>query len=132
MLLKALSPQSVRHILSLMNWVINFGTDKNLCSGLSFRIKKPSVSNEKTEDFSPEQLERFLKAINEDPCLQAGSMMKMALYACMRRGEMFKLKWADVDFQLGFILLRDPKGGKDQRIPLNDAARLICTPFKGF
>jgi integrase len=124
-LLKTLSPQSVKHILSLLNWTINFGADKNLCSGLSFRIKKPSVSNEKTEDLTPEQLERLLKAIDEDPCLQAGTMMKMALYTGMRRGEMFKLKWDDVDFQRGFILIRDPKGGKDQKIPLNDAARAL-------
>jgi integrase len=41
----------------------------------------------------------------------------------MRRGEMFKLQWKHVDFERGFITLADPKGGKDQRIPLNDATR---------
>ncbi len=41
----------------------------------------------------------------------------------MRRGEMFKLLWSDVDFARGFILIRDPKGGKSQSIPLNAAAK---------
>jgi integrase len=47
----------------------------------------------------------------------------MALYSGMRRGEMFRLKWEDVDFDLGFLHIRDPKGGPSQRIPLNDMAR---------
>ena len=49
--------------------------------------------------------------------------MKMALFTGMRRGEIFKLKWADIDEINGFIKIRDPKGGIDQKIPLNDAAR---------
>ena len=36
---------------------------------------------------------------------------------------MFKLKWKDVDFNRGFINIKDPKGGPDQKIPLNNAAR---------
>ena len=43
----------------------------------------------------------------------------------MRRGELFKLQWQDVDFERGFIHIRTPKGGKDQTIPLNQAAREV-------
>jgi integrase len=50
-------------------------------------------------------------------------MMKLALFTGMRRGEMFKLKWKDIDFDRGFISIKDPKGGPDQKIPLNDATR---------
>jgi integrase len=39
----------------------------------------------------------------------------------MRRGEILKLKWTDLDKDRGFITLRDPKGGPDQRIPLSNA-----------
>ncbi len=52
-------------------------------------------------------------------------MMLMALYTGMRKGEIFKLKWNDIDFNRGFITLKDPKGGTDQRIPLNNSTRLI-------
>jgi len=38
---------------------------------------------------------------------------------------MFKLKWQDVNFDTGFISLRDPKGGPDQKIPINDATRTL-------
>jgi integrase len=49
--------------------------------------------------------------------------MKLALFTGLRRGEMLKLKWDDIKFDLGFIFLKDPKGGPDQQVPLNDAAR---------
>ena len=49
-------------------------------------------------------------------------MIRLALYTGMRRGEMFRLKWQDLDFQRGFIKLVDPKGGKDSQIPMNDSA----------
>jgi len=49
----------------------------------------------------------------------------MALFTGMRRGELFKLQWPDIDFERGFIHLRGPKGGRDQVIPLNEVARKV-------
>ena len=49
----------------------------------------------------------------------------MALYTGMRRGELFKLRWKDIDFDRGVIRIVAPKGGTDQTIPLNYAARKV-------
>jgi len=122
-LLKKRAPQTVKHILALLKRIANFGVKKGLCEGLNFSIEMPKVHNLKTEDLTPDQLARLLEAINRDENVQVGNFMKMALYTGMRRGELFKLKWKDVDFGRGFIHIRDPKGGPDQKIPLNDAAR---------
>jgi integrase len=51
--------------------------------------------------------------------------MKLALFTGMRRGELFSLQWQDVDFERGFIHIRYPKGGQDQKIPLNEPARAL-------
>lgn len=74
----------------------------------------------------------LLKTIDSDTHEHAGDMMRLALYTGMRRGEMFRLRWQDVEFERGFIHLTDTKGGLDQRIPLNDAARelLLKRPRK--
>ncbi len=85
----------------------------------------PRVNNEKTEDLTPEQLEGLLKAIEDDEHPQAGKIMLMALYTGMRRGELFRLRWDDIDFERRFIHIRNPKGGVDQTIPLNDAVRNV-------
>lgn len=121
--LKKKSPQTLKHALALLQRIIRFGVKRGLCDYLPFPIEKPKVSNTRTEDLTPEQMTRLLKAIEEDTHPQAGPMMKMALFTGMRRSELFKLKWSDIDFQRGFIHLTDPKGGIDQTIPLNDMAR---------
>lgn len=120
---KTLSPKTVKNILELLERIINFGVKKGLCPGLSFKIEMPRVNNLKTEDLSPEQLLNLLTALDQDHDLQAANFMKIALFTGMRRGELFKLKWEDVDFDRAFIHIRQPKGGKDQTIPLNQAAR---------
>jgi integrase len=122
-LLKKRSPQTVLHVLNLLSWIVNFGVKRNLCEGISFQIQKPTVNNIKTEDLSNEQLQNLLRAIEVDSNIQIKNMMKLVLFTGLRRGEMFKLKWEDIKFDQGFIHIRDPKGGPDERVPLNDAAR---------
>jgi len=122
-LLKKKSPGTVKNVLELLRRIINFGVKKNLCSGLNFTIEMPRVDNIKTEDLTSEQLKSLLMAIEKDTHTHAGAMMLMTLFTGLRRGELFKLEWQHVDFDRGFINIVDPKGGPDQRVPLNDAAR---------
>ena len=124
-LLKKRSPGTVKNVLELLRRIVNYGENKKLCQGPGFTIQLPNVNNEKTEDLSPEQLTRLLDTIEKSPNIQAANMMRLALFTGMRRGELFKLKWEDVDFDRAFITLKDPKGGPDQKIPLNDGARVV-------
>ncbi|MFA4901745.1 MAG: site-specific integrase [Desulfobaccales bacterium] len=122
---KTLSAKTVKNVLELLERIVNFGTKKGLCAGLGFKPEHPRINNQRTEDLSPEQLADLLSAINADPDIQAGNLMKMALVTGMRRGELLKLQWQHIDFDKGFIHIIDPKGGKDQTIPLNQSARDI-------
>lgn len=122
-LLKTKAPGTVRNVLELVRRIVNFGVKKNLCQGLGFTVEMPRVNNIKTEDLTPQQLSRLLEVIDTDSNIQAANMMKMALFTGMRRGELFKLRWTDIDLDREFIHIRDPKGGPDQVIPLNKSAR---------
>jgi len=124
-LAKSLKPQTVKHVLRLLQRIVNFGTKKGLCRGLSFKIEFPQVHNLRTEDLTPEQLTSLVEAIDQEPDQQAPNFLRLALYTGMRRGELFKLQWQDIDFERGFIHIRGPKGGRDQVIPLNEAARKV-------
>jgi integrase len=124
-LVKILSPKTVKNVLELLERITNFGVKKGLCAGLGFKIEMPRINNLKTEDLTPEQLSNLMAAIDQDYDLQAGNLMKMALFTGMRRGELFKLRWQHIDFEKGFIYIIGPKGGKDQAIPLNQAAREV-------
>jgi integrase len=121
--LKKKSPATVRNILELLRRIVNYGVNKRLCEPLHFKIELPKVNNIKTEDLTPDQLAALLEAIEADSHHQAGAMMKMALFTGMRRGELFRLKWDDIDKERSFINIKDPKGGTDERIPLNQTAR---------
>ena len=123
-LLKTRKAGTVKNVLELLRRLVNFATKKHLCPAPSFIIEMPKVNNLKTEDLTPGQLASLLEAIEQDPNIQASNFMKMVLFTGMRRGELFKLRWEDVDFDRGFIHIRwDPKGGQDQKIPLNPPAR---------
>lgn len=124
-LLKIRSPQTVKHILALLKRVINFGADRGICKPLAFKISIPSVDNVKTEDLTEEQLHRLLDVMATTIYQTAANMMKLALFTGMRRGELFKLEWSDIDLQRGFINIREPKGGKSQKIPLNNNAKAV-------
>jgi integrase len=124
-LLKKKSPQTVKHILALLRRIINYGVKQGYIAPLSFKIEMPRVNNVKTEDLTSEELQRLLKALEESPHRTAANIMKIALYSGMRRGEIYKLKWDDIDHHRGFITIRDPKGGKNQKIPLNSNTRAV-------
>lgn len=127
------SPQTIKHVLNLLIRIANYGTKNDLSAGLYFQVKKPHVNNIKTEDLTPDQLKSLLEIIEDSQDRQAANIMKMALYTGMRRGEMFKLKYEDIDFNRGFIRINDPKGKVDQVLPLNERARelLLSVPRTG-
>lgn len=124
-LLKTLKPQTVKHIMGLLKRIVHYGVARQLCQNLNFEIEAVKVDNQKTEDLNPEQLKRLLEAIDNSTDVEAKAIMMLALYTGMRRGEMFKLKWSDIDYQRGFIHIRNPKGGVSQKIPLNEQARKV-------
>jgi len=65
----------------------------------------PRVNNIKTEDLTPEELSRLIKVLDEEQDIQASNMLRIALYTGMRRGELFRLKWSDVNFRRKIITI---------------------------
>ncbi|OPY84921.1 MAG: Tyrosine recombinase XerD [Smithella sp. PtaU1.Bin162] len=128
--MKTMKPATVRNVLELLRRIINHAAKKRLCQIPDFKIEMPEVNNIKTEDLSTDQLNALLKAIDKSTDSTAANLMRMVLFTGMRRGELFHLKWPDVDFEKSFIHLVDPKSGTDERIPLNEAARSVLKSIK--
>ena len=112
-------------ILELLRRSINFGVKRGLVSPIFFKIEIPKLNNQTTEDLSPIQLGKLLKVLDSDKDQTAANVMRLAIYSGMRRSEIFKLRWDDIDFQRGFIILQDPKGGPNQAVPLNESAKAV-------
>ena len=121
---------TVVSVLSLLRRIASFGADRRLCPGLTFKVTIPKGAKQKTENMSDEQMARYIRTCREWPDPQEGNFQLFALFTGMRRSEVAKLKWSDIDAQ-GFILIRDPKSGQDERIPMNDAAAELLQAHPG-
>lgn len=124
------SPQTVKHILALLQRIIRFGVKKGLCSApdpSKLHFEMPQVDNQKTESFTAEQLQKYLEAIDKEPDQNAAAFLRLALATGMRKGALMALQWSDIDFDSGFLMLRGDaaKKGRTEKIPLSDAARMI-------
>jgi integrase len=117
------APGTVKSILSLLVRLANFGEKSQLCEGLRFRVQGPKGVRERTEDMAEEQLAQYLQTCREWPDPQAGNFQLLELYTGMRRGSARNLRWEDVDFERGFLHLRDTKTGDDKTIPLTQPVR---------
>lgn len=116
---KGKSPQTVKHVLALIRRLINFAVDKRLIAPLPFKIKVPKLRKKPPVLLSDEQLKNLQKVLDSYPDRSGAGIMQMELFTGMRRSEVFKLKWEDIDFDNGSIHVREPKGGDDQLYPIN-------------
>ncbi len=120
-----LSPQTVRHIMALLKRILNFAKNRVLCETPDFAFDMPQVDNIKDDALDAEQIDTLAKVLDEEekrggPYKRFAGMMRLALFTGMRRGEITNLKWEDIDWRNNLIAIRNPKGGKDQFIPLTN------------
>ena len=125
---KTLAPATVKQVVALIKRMVRFGASLGYFrmpdpGKLSFNM--PKVNNETTEDLTPAQLQKLYDVLESHEDKQIANLMKIALFTGLRRSELFRLQWSHIDFDRGFVLLVDPKGGKNQKIPLNDIARNV-------
>ena len=60
-----------------------------------------------------------------DPSPLQTDIVSVALNAGMRRGEILKLKWDDVDLRNVLFMARDTKNGASRAVPINGAVREV-------
>ena len=79
------------------------------------KVKKLREAKPRERILTPEEMKRLLIAASPE----LRPVLVIALNTGMRRGEILGLRWKDVDFVKGFVLIGDSKSGKSRRIPMN-------------
>ncbi len=79
------------------------------------------MANQRVRYLSHTEEEELFKALNEAEWVK--DIVVMAINTGMRRGEIFDLKWFDVDFNRRMVHIRQSKSGRPRTIPLNATAR---------
>lgn len=118
------APATIKHQLVLLNRLYNLAKKWGMYDGKNplDQVEMPKLDNHQTEFLKEEQVVRLFQVLEEWPCRDIASFVKLSLFTGLRRGELFKLCWDDVDFERGMLTLREPKGGKTQTIPVNPEA----------
>jgi integrase len=134
---KPFAAATIKHQLVIIRRLYNLARkwglyeDKNPIESVSM----PKLDNEKTEFLTDAELTRLLETLEIWPFKDTVAFIKFALFTGLRRGELFKLQWQDVDFERGLLTLRDPKSGKTENIPVSVQAldvlksRDVTSPF---
>ncbi|MFC2170872.1 tyrosine-type recombinase/integrase [Calditrichota bacterium] len=125
-----LSPASVHSYMALMRRLLRFAGKRALCAVPDYYGELPTVDNIKDDSLNPQQIASLLKQLQQedskgDHNRKVADMMRLALFTGLRRGEIFGLRWEDVDFDHNLIWLSNPKGGKSVSIPMSNSAYQI-------
>lgn len=109
---KGKSQRSIEYTLSIIRQIWNLAKRDGLIDRDSptKQVKKPKYDNKRIAFFTYEQADTLLEKIKEKS-EQLHNMALLSLHTGMRAGEIFKIKWADVNLQDGLISIQDAKGG---------------------
>jgi integrase len=123
-------PATVNRDLQMLSRILSMAKDyglirENPCS----KVKLLRQDNQRTRYINEEEEEMLLNRMRHDyPSLVP--IFIFAMNTGMRRGEITKLTWADVDLQRGLIFVRDTKTAKPRQIPINAEAEKVLIEMK--
>ncbi|MGO8945889.1 MAG: tyrosine-type recombinase/integrase [Syntrophobacteraceae bacterium] len=124
---KPFTPATIKHQIVLLRRLFNLAVKWRIYNGPNpvSSVELPKLDNMKTEYLSDDEIERLRNVLDLWPCRVTASLVKFGMLTGLRRGELFRLQWADVDIEHRLITLRAPKGGKTLTIPVSGEAIMV-------
>jgi len=117
-------PATVNRELACLRHMLNKAVDWGLARANPMRgVKLFREENQRTRILSEDEEARLLAACEESRSWRLKLIVLTALHSGMRKGEILRLRKADVDFQAGFVNVEQSKSGHGRRIPLNATLR---------
>jgi len=94
------------------------------------KVSKPRVNNVIRKRYSKEQYEQILCATRTCLNLYAAPLIEFALETAMRRSEILRSEWGDIDFERCTLEIPKAKNGFPRVIPLSPKAMKIVLSLK--
>jgi len=118
------SPTTINRELSILSKALTIAVKANVIRRNPCReVERFKTDNARSRFLSDEEEARLYEALGEHQMVK--NVVTMALNTGMRQGEIFKLKWFDVDFTRGSIHVRRTKTGRDRFVPMNSGLRAM-------
>lgn len=122
------SPGRVNRELNSLSRIFSLAVDNELLSINPARKKRFKLDDERKRFLSVDEEYRLMKALEANERTQL--IVIMALYTGMRRGEIFNLRWRDVDFDRELIHVKNTKTAKDRSIPITPRVHNVLVILK--
>jgi len=122
MRLKAgLSTTSVKHELALLSHLFTVASREWGMESLGNPVKairQPVMARGRERRVSDAEVDAICNFVNPELAV----CIRLALHTAMRRGELLKLQWADINFAKAIAVLHDTKNGDRRVVPLSSTA----------
>lgn len=132
---KSLSPATICHVLKLVRRLYTFSYRVGLYKGdnPTLHMELPKFDNRMTNTLNEEQVKDFITLLDSWEPRLVGLSFKMCLVTGKRTGEIYGLKWTDVDFHQNTIsfLVKSMKAGERQTLPMSQTVRNIQDSREG-
>ena len=128
--LKRVAPVTVKRELGLMSHILKLARTEwgiPLPNNPVEMIQKPPPSKPRNRRLEPGEFENLQSAALTSRAAYLWPLVELAIQTGMRRGELLKAVWSDLDLQGRRLTLRDTKNGTDRTIPLTSRAAQILS-----
>lgn len=116
-------PQTVKHIIGLCRQIYNYAIKnqmyKNLENPISKKVSMPQIDNSRKAFLSKEEAKELLLTLKQESNKTAYYITVFSLMTGARIGEIFDLRWSDVNFTSNTIYFKKNKNGNDRHIFIN-------------
>jgi integrase len=120
-------PATVNRELDTLRNMLNMAVTWNLIDSSPYKgIKHFRVNNTNLRIVSEDEFQKLYAAAS--PILRP--VLLAAVMTGMRKGEIFNLEWAEVNFKEGFILVRDSKNYESRTITLHPKLREVLLTLR--
>ena len=118
------SPATVKHCLVLVRQIINKAIAWGLWDGENpvKKVKMPRLNNQRIRFLSYEEANLLLDHLGKiSP--QVRDMALLSLHSGLRAGEIFNLRWQDIDPENGLIHVSGPKSGRSRKAFMTETVK---------
>jgi integrase len=120
-----LSASSCDHHLGLMSRCLRLACDwKLITENPAQGLKKYNEDNRRDRLMTDDELQRLMAVLDTDPARTVCLVLKMAIFTAARKGEVLKMRWADINRQENTCTITAlvAKGKRRRILPLSASA----------
>lgn len=126
--LKAVKPGTVNRELSIINHAFGIAErdwDIPIKANPLAKLRKLKVNNARTRRLSSDEFDLLLTTAEQSRNKDVVPLIRFALATAMRRGEILRLKWTEIDFTNRTLFIPFTKNGHARTIPISQEAMVV-------